>query len=206
MGYHMQEAQKKIETRIDRLGPGSVFTPKDFLDLGSRGSVDVALSKLTATGKIRRLSRGLYEYPKNSDLLGGPLSPDIDQIAQAVARRYRWRIVPEGALAANMLGLSTQVPARIVYLSDGPTHRVKVGRQAILFKHARPKQIGAASPASSLVIQALRYLGKEGVSPEALEILRARLSKAEQRQLLRDTRVSSDWIHDVARQINQGAK
>ena len=199
----MQDAQGKIETRINRLGPGSVFTPKDLLDLGNRGSVDVALSKLTSTGRIRRLSRGLYEYPKSSDLLGGPLSPDSDQIAQAIARRYRWRIVPDGALAANMLGLSTQVPARITYLSDGPTRRVNVGRLTILFKHARPKQIGAASPASSLVIQALRSLGEEGVSQEAVQVLRARLSKAEQRQLLRDARLSSDWIYKVARQIAQ---
>ncbi|MDM8008198.1 MAG: DUF6088 family protein [Phycisphaerae bacterium] len=202
----MQNTQRKIETRISRLGPGSVFTPKDLLDLGSRGSVDVALSKLAKAGKIRRLSRGLYEYPKSSDLLGGPLSPDSNQIAQAIARRYRWHIVPDGALAANMLGLSTQVPAHLTYLSDGPTRRVKVGRLTIRFKHARPKQIGVTGPASALTIQALRYLGEKSISHQTIEILRSRLSKTEQRQLLRDARLSSDWIYTAARRIVQGTR
>ncbi len=200
----MREAQKQIENRIARLGPGSVFTPKDLLNLGPRGSVDVALSKMTSEGRIRRLSRGLYEVPKHSDFLGGPLSPDSDQIAQAIARRYRWRIIPEGALAANMLGLSTQVPARISYLSDGPTRQVKVGRQTIRFKHARPKQMGVASAASSLVIQALRHLGEDGITEEVITVLRTRLSRSEQRRLIRDARLSSDWIHSVARQIAEG--
>lgn len=201
----MQKVQTKIESRIARLEPGSVFTPKDLVDLAPRGSVDVALSKMTSEGRIRRLSRGLYEVPKYSGLLGGPLSPDSDQIARAIARRYRWRIVPDGALAANMLGLSTQVPARICYLSDGPTRQVKVGRQTIRFKHARPKQMGVASTASALVIQALRHLGEEGVSLEAIAVLRTRLSSSEQRRLIRDARLSSDWIHGVARQIAEGA-
>lgn len=202
----MQDAQRKIETRINRLGPGSVFTPKDLLDLGARGSVDVTLSKLTSAGKIRRLSRGLYEFPKHSDFLGGPLSPDSDQVAQAIARRFRWRIIPEGALAANMLGLSTQVPARISYLSDGPTRQVKVGRLTIRFKHARPKQMGVASPASALAIQALRHLGEDGITEEIITVLRTRLSRSEQRRLIRDARLSADWIHRVAQQIARGTE
>jgi hypothetical protein len=117
----MREAKSQIENRIARLEPGSVFTPKDFLNLGPRGSVDVVLSKMTAEGKIRRLSRGLYEVPKHSDFLGGPVSPDSDQIAQTIARRYRWRIIPDGSLAANMLGLSTQVrPAFRICPMDRP--------------------------------------------------------------------------------------
>ena len=97
-----------------------------------------------------------------------------------------------------------QVPARISYLSDGPTRQVKVGRLTIRFKHARPKQMGVASPASALVIQALRHLGEEGVIPEVIQVLRTRLSKSEQCRLVRDTRLSSDWIHSVARQIAKG--
>lgn len=197
----MRKVRDKIESRIARMGPGSVFTPKDLIDLGTRGSVDVALSKMTSQGRIRRLSRGLYEVPKHSDFLGGPLSPDSDQIAQAIARRYRWRIIPEGTLAANMLGLSTQVPARISYLSDGPTRQIKVGRLTIRFKHARPKQMGVANPTSALVIQALRHLGEEGISPQVIEKLRTRLSRGEQRKLIRDARLSAHWIHRVAQRI-----
>ncbi|HKI33860.1 MAG TPA: DUF6088 family protein [Gemmataceae bacterium] len=194
-------ATDKIAARIHRLGPGHAFTAKDFLDLGSRGLIDVTLSKLVAAGVVRRVARGLYDSPRTSALLGGPLSPDMDQVARALARRYRWRIIPEGAQAANALGLTTQVPARIVYLSDGPTRKVSVGQQAIYFKHARPKEMRTEGPMSSLVIQALRHLGRQAVGREVIDHLRGRLSKSEKQRLLRDARYSTDWIYDAARRI-----
>lgn len=202
----MSTTQQKIEARVLRSEPGSVFTPKDFLNLGKRGAVDVALSKLTSAGIIRRIARGLYEYPRTSTTLGGPLSPDPDQVARAIARKLRWRIVPHGALAANMLGLSTQVPARITYLSDGPTRRVPMGRQTILFKHARPKEMAVESPTSAVVIQALRYLGRDGVDRRTIKQLRNRLSKAECRKFLRDARFSADWIYGIAREVAEGGR
>src|SRR5438132_9319993 len=111
----MQTMQDQILARIDRLGPGKAFSAKDFLDIATRGSIDVALGGLTRKGKIRRVRRGLYDMPKVNPALGGKLSPDIDEAARAIARRQRWKIVPEGAWAANLLGLSTQVPAKIIY-------------------------------------------------------------------------------------------
>jgi hypothetical protein len=102
--------------------------------------------------------------PKVNPALGGKLSPDIDEAAQAIARRQRWKIVPEGAWAANLLGLSTQVPAKIIYLTDGPNNEVLIGRRSIHFKHARPKAMAGLEGKFALVVQALRYLGKEGVS------------------------------------------
>src|ERR1700689_4681079 len=115
----METAADNILLRIKDLGAGAVFTPKDFLDIATRGMVDVTLKKLLAVGKVRRLSRGLYDLPRHSILLKTELSPDIDAVAQAIARRFRWRIVPSGAHAANLLGLSTQVPAKAIYLADG---------------------------------------------------------------------------------------
>ncbi len=197
----MATTRDKIVSRIHRWGPGHAFTPKDFLDVGSRGMVDVTLSHLVSTGLIRRVARGLYDHPKHSDALGVTLSPDIDQIARAIARRFRWRIIPTGAWAANALGLSTQVPAKITYLSDGPNRKFEIGKQTVYFKHARPKETRTEDELSSLVIQALRYLGKDEVGLETVTHLRTRLSPAEKRRLLRDTRYSADWIFAVARQI-----
>ena len=110
----MQTMRDQIVARIERLGEGKAFSAKDFLDIASRGTIDMALTSLTRRGIIRRVRRGLYDMPKVNRALGGELSPDIDEAARAIARRQRWKIVPEGAWAANLLGLSTQVPAKII--------------------------------------------------------------------------------------------
>ena len=197
----MPTTKDQIMSRIHRQGAGHAFTPKDFLDLGSRGMVDVTLSQLVSAGVIRRVGRGLYDRPKYSEALGVTLGPNVDEIAQAIARRFRWRIIPTGAWAANALGLSTQVPAKIVYLSDGPSKKFELGKQTVCFKHARPKEMRTAGAVSSLVVQALRYLGKDGIGPEIIPRLRDRLSPADRRRLVRDTRYSTDWIFAVARQV-----
>src|SRR6266404_8234132 len=137
----MQTMKQKILGRIRRFELGRAFMAKDFLDIASRGTVDVTLSTLLRNGTIRRVRRGLYDRPKINPTLGGELSPDLDQAARALARSHRWTIVPEGAWAANVLGLSTQVPAKIVYLSDGPNKEIPVGRRKIYFMHARPQAL-----------------------------------------------------------------
>jgi hypothetical protein len=197
----MQTMRKHIVTRILRLGEGKAFSAKDFLDIASRGTIDMTLSALNREGKIRRIRRGLYDMPKVNPKLGGKLSPDIDEAARAIARRQRWRIVPEGAWAANLLGLSTQVPAKILYLTDGPNNEVPVGRRSIHFKHARPKALAGLEGKFALVVQALRHLGKESVGPKEIETLRDSLSPAEKRKLVKDTRFGVDWIYDVAKRI-----
>ena len=197
----MQTMQYQILARIDRLGPGKAFSAKDFLDIATRGSIDVALGGLTRKGTIRRIRRGLYDMPKVNPALGGKLSPDIDEAAQAIARRQRWKIVPEGAWAANLLGLSTQVPSKIIYLTDGPNNEVQIGRRSIHFKHARPKAMAGLEGKFALVVQALRHLGKENVGTREIETLRTKLSPQEKRRLLRDTRFGVDWIYDVAKKI-----
>src|ERR1700746_4240663 len=106
----MQTMQNQIVARIERLGFGKAFSAKDFLDIASRGTVDMTLTSLSRQGRIRRIRRGLYDVPKVNAALGGKLSPDVDEAAHAIARRQRWKIVPEGAWAANLLGLSPQVP------------------------------------------------------------------------------------------------
>jgi hypothetical protein len=201
----MQTMRDQIVTRIERLGEGKAFSAKDFLDIASRGTIDMALTSLTRRGIIRRVRRGLYDMPKVNRALGGELSPDINEAARAIARRQRWKIVPEGAWAANLLGLSTQVPAKIIYLTDGPNNEVPIGRRRIQFKHARPKVMAGLEGKFALVVQALRHLGKEGVGPREIETLRAALSPAEKRKLVKDTRFGVDWIYEVAKRIAEEA-
>ncbi|HEY4477786.1 MAG TPA: DUF6088 family protein [Candidatus Paceibacterota bacterium] len=117
-------------------------------------------TRLVKDGIIRKVGRGLFDYPKTNPVLGGELSPDMYLAAKAIARKFRWTILPFGNLAANRLGLSQQVPAKFIYLSNGPTKQTKVGKRTIHFKHARPKEIYADSEISGLIVQALRFLGK----------------------------------------------
>ncbi len=201
----MQTMRDQIVARIERLGEGKAFSAKDFLDIASRTMIDVTLADLALDGKIRRVRRGLYDMPRVNPSLGGKLSPDIDEAARAIARRQKWKIVPEGAWAANLLGLSTQVPAKIVYLTDGPNNEVAIGRRSIYFKHARPKALAGLEGKFALVVQALRHLGKEGVGPREIATLRAALAPAEKRKLVKDTRFGVDWIYEVAKRIAEKA-
>jgi hypothetical protein len=201
----MQTMRDQIVGRIERLGDRKAFSAKDFLDIASRTSIDVTLASLTQSGKIRRIRRGLYDMPKVNPALGGKLSPDIDEAARAIARRQRWKIVPDGAWAANLLGLSTQVPSKIIYLTDGPNKEVPIGRRTIHFKHARPKAMAGLDGKFALVVQALRYLGKEGVGSREIETLRAALSPTEKRKLVKDARFGVDWIYEVAKRIAEQA-
>jgi hypothetical protein len=201
----MQTMRDQIVARIERLGEGKAFSAKDFLDIASRTTIDVTLAELTLDGTLRRVRRGLYDMPKVNPALGGKLSPDIDEAARAIARKQKWKIVPEGAWAANLLGLSTQVPAKIIYLTDGPNNEVPIGRRSIYFKHARPKALAGLEGKFALVVQALRHLGKEAVGQREIAMLRAALSPAEKRKLVKDTRFGVDWIYEVAKRIAEKA-
>src|SRR5271167_2989774 len=137
-----QTFEDKALYRIRGKGGGWAFSPRDFLDLGGRSTVDSGLYRLEKRGAIRRVIRGIYDYPRFSKLLDQSLSPDIDQVAGALARKFRWRIQPSGATALNFLGLSTQVPARVVYRSDGPDRNYKVGNTNLVFEHTALKEAG----------------------------------------------------------------
>ncbi len=197
----MDNLRDNIVRRIERRGRGWAFSRKDFQDIAPTGPLGVILSRLVKQSMIRRLGRGLFDYPRVNPALRGELSPDTGQAAQAIARKFRWTIMPEGGLAANQLGLSQQVPAKLVYLSDGPTKEFQVGNTAIHFKHARPKEMRTENYASRLVIQALRHLGKDRVDRKVIDHLWKRLSSDEKADLLKDTRYGTDWIYKVARQI-----
>lgn len=186
----------KILSRIRRKGQGTVHTSKDFLDLGGRVAVDHALSNLAKKGLIRRLSRGVYDYPKVNPRLG-TLTPPPDAVAKALAKKTRSDLQVSGAYAANQLGLSTQVPARVVYLTDGKSKRVRVGRQTIELRHASPKNMATAGKPSGTVIQALRHVGRDNVNDEVIDRIKSVLSDDDRAALRHDVDKAPDWMRPI---------
>jgi hypothetical protein len=166
-----QSLESNMLARIRGSGRGSVFVPGDFLDLGSRQGVDFVFHRLVKQGVLRRLARGVYNYPKSHPQLG-MLSPSVDDIAKALAGRDRLRIQPSGAYAANLLHLSEQVPAKAVFLTDGSSRRLKIGASEIVLKRTTPRAMAAAGRMSGLVIQGLKYLGQSHVTMERIAPLR----------------------------------
>src|SRR5262249_52301903 len=169
-----QSIDARILDRIHGWGSGSVFVPSDFLDLGSREAVDLTFHRLARKGTIRRLARGGYDFPKKHPVLG-LLAPSADAVAPALARRDRTRLQPTGAYAANILGLSEQVPAKAVFLTDGPSRTVKIGPTTIQLRRTTPRNMEAAGRLSGLLMQALRELGEEHMTRERREHLKRTL-------------------------------
>jgi hypothetical protein len=183
--------------------PGKVFTNKDFRGLGSRDGIDQALSRLVKEQAVRRIGRGLYDLRRIHPELNLEMSPDMHQVAVAVARRLGWQITPSGALAANLLRLTTQVPAQYVYLTNGQSKTLSIGKQTLVFKRSAAKDLAGIGRRSGAVIQAIKYLGKTGIDERVIDTLRDNLSDPERKQLLRDASHVTDWIVDVIHKIAQ---
>ncbi|MEI7939925.1 MAG: DUF6088 family protein [Verrucomicrobiota bacterium] len=197
---HLQTIDNRVISRIYGTGRGSAFTPNAFLDLGSRDAVDQALSRLAAKGTIRRLARGLYDYPREHPELG-VLSPDIEKVAKSLAGKDRIRLQPAGAYAANLLGLSEQVPAKVVFLTDGSSRTVKIGRQEIQLRRTTPRNMAMAGRLSGLLMQALRHLGKEHITPTRVAHLKRTLPARERQRLLKDIPLAPAWMHPLFREL-----
>lgn len=195
-----QSIDSKILASIHGRGRGSVFVPADFLDLGSREAVDIVLHRLVRKGTIRRLDRGVYDFPKEHPVLG-PLQPSAEAVAKALAGRDHTRLQPVGAYAANALGLSEQVPAKAVFLTDGPSRTVKIGSTTIQLRRTTAKNMAAAGRLSGLLIQALRELGKEHVTPERRAYLKRTLPAKKRRELIKDITLAPAWMHPIFREL-----
>ncbi len=170
------------------------------MDLGPTTGVRQALSRLAKTGPIRRIGRGLYEYPRTSPSLG-VLSPDPDKVAKALAGKDALRLQPTGAYAANRLHLSKQVPTRLVYLTDGPSRKVQIDHQTIELRNASLKRMQVAGRVSGLVFEALRHLGKEHIGEKEIATLRQQLNDEEKRKVLKDLPLAPGWMHEILRKI-----
>ena len=179
---------------------GWVFTPRDLAKLGDARSVGMALTRLARKGVIRQLARGLYDYPIDHPSFGR-VPPSADAIAKALAKRDASRLQPTGAYAANILGLSEQVPTRIVFLTDGSSRKVKVGQQEVVLKRTTPRNMATAGRKSGTIIQALRYIGQRNVDDRALTIIKRQLGEKERAQLQKDLHYAPRWVADIMRQL-----
>jgi hypothetical protein len=192
-----------IRAQVNMAEDGRVFSPADFISLGSRAAVDKVLSRLAASGELRRIARGLYDRPRTHPLLGS-LLPAADEIARALAGKGNLRLQPSGAYAANLLGLSEQVPLKMVFLTDGASRKLQVGSQQITLKHTTPRNMATAGRISGLVIQALRYLKQPNIDEQVVAQLRKRLSKKDKAELLADAPLAPMWIAEIMRRIAKG--
>ena len=202
----MQTVKKKIIARIYSRGRGWAFSKIDFVPPFSDIEVRKALSDLAKEGTICRVSQGIYHYPQYSEILQQCLSPDIEQVAYAYARKFNWRIHPSGNTALNYLGLSTQVSARHLYVSDGPSRTYEIGNQSLEFKHMAIKETGLELRESKLLVQALRALGKDHITLEVIRKISDQIGDAPSGKILKDVRQVSGWIYEVIEKILKGTQ
>ena len=186
----------QIVRKLSRLKKGHIFFPIDFLDSGSPEAVRQSLARLEKKAYLKRLSRGIYFVPIVDPLLG-ILYPSTEEIAKAIAQRDKVRIMPTGIYALNRLGLSTQVPLKIIYLTDGSPKRIQAGKLTIRFKTTSAKNLSLKGEISSLVILALRELGRQGVTKEMLSRIGTLLKRENPEILEHDRRLAPGWIREL---------
>ena len=195
-----QAIDARILATIKGRGRGCVFVPAEFCAIGSRQAVDLALHRLWRAGVIRRLARGVYDYPKEHPVLG-LLTPSAETIAKALAGRDKTRLQSSGVQAANTLGLSDQVPAKVVFLTDGTSRTVRIGTMTIQLRKTTPKNMATAGRLSGLVIQAFKALGREHVTQERVDHLKRILPLEKRRTLLDDLGFAPAWMRPILLEI-----
>jgi len=197
----MQTIEDKIISRIYGRGRGWCFSANDFSAEFGRSTVDWVFHELVAKGTIRRVCRGIYDYPKYSALLQQQLSPDFDQLAQAFARKFNWRIQPSGDAALNLLGLSMQVPGRYTYLSDGPNRSYEIGNYTLEFKKSALKDVGFKYRESGLIVHALKALGRQRIDEHVTTTIRKQLDEKLRKRILKDAVTATGWVYDAIKRI-----
>lgn len=191
--------EAKVASKLEKLPKGSVLFVDDFLDYGSSESIKKALLRLKEKGLLVRLAHGIYLYPKTDKELG-ILFPSTEEIAKAIARRDKSRIVPTGVQALNKLGLSTQVPMKVVFLTDGAARSIKVGKRTITFKKTSPKNLLPKGEISSLAIQALKTIGQNKLDNDTSKKLQTILEKEMKENILHDAKLAPAWINKIIMQ------
>jgi len=196
----MSAVADKIIKRVRGKGRGWAFTPKDFLDLGTRASIDMALTRLVQADQIRRIGRGLYDYPRLHDKLGA-LTPDADSIAQAVATQSGDKLSASGAQSANRLGISTQVPAKASYATSGQTRVKTVAGRTIALKRSRAPILDGASPDANAVLQLLAHVGKANIDDDIIHRLASQLDDRDFKALRKAQPLMPGWMSDAVLKI-----
>ena len=191
--------ENKIFESLKSRQKGIVIFVSDFLDYGNSESIKKALLRLNEKGTIVRLAHGIYLYPKVDKELG-VLFPSTEDIAMAIARRDKVRIIPTGVQALNKLGLSTQVPMKLVYLTDGGTRNIKVGKRTISFRNTSPKNLFMKGEISSMVIQALKTIGNSKLDDSTLRKIQNILKKEKKDNIINDAKLAPVWISKILTQ------
>lgn len=192
---------KQIRERILSAEDGTIFATSDFADIADSATVRQSLNRLVDFGILRRVFRGIFEKPKYSNLLKEYVATDPNAVANALARNYHWTIAPCGNTALNFLGLSTQVTATWSYISDGPYRIYEWDSIKIEFKHRANREITGLSYITVLVVQALKTLGKDNITPEIIRILSDRLDSKDKVLILKESAEATDWVYDIIRYI-----
>lgn len=198
LGIMTQTIENRVVSRIYGHGRGWAFSPVDFRDFGR---VDMPLQRLERARRIRRVLRGIYDYPRFSELLQEDLSPDIHQVALAIQRKFGWRIQPDSAAALNLLGLSTQVPSQFTYQSDGPDRTYQVGKTKLLFKHTVPKEMAFRHAESGVIVHALKGIGQDRIDDQIIEQISNWLPIPKRAKVLNDTERVTDWVYRAIQRI-----
>lgn len=183
---------EKIKNHIQERDQGWCFTPTDFSDLANNEVVRQTLSRLNKVGLIDRLAKGVYYYPRYHNVLG-KLPPKIEGIIAAIQNAYHIKCQPTGAYAANLLGLSEQVPTNIVLLTDGQSKNIKIGNKKIIFKRTTPKNMLTAGTITGLIIQAIKYIGKEHINNDYLKQIKSHLSNQQMKLIGREVHLAPAW-------------
>lgn len=191
----------EIKKRIELAEPGTVFLTSDFTDIATTTTIRKCLSRQVEEKRIRRIMDGVYEKPVYSNLLKEYIPANPDKIAYAIARSFRWTIAPCGDVALNKLGLSTQVPVVWSYISDGPYRKFSWDNITLSFKHRANREISFMSETTTLVVEALRALGKERVDDGVISTLKNKLPKEEKEKMLAEATGVSEWIYTVIRKV-----
>jgi predicted transcriptional regulator of viral defense system len=190
----------QILTKIKKAKRGTLFFINDFASFSKPDAIRQALQRLVKSGEIDRVTAGIFVRPQKDDIVG-KIMPDIEDIAKAIARRDRARIVPTGDYALNRLGLSTQVPMNIIYLTNGTARKIKIGNYTIAFKKVAPKNVAAIGEISRLAIQALKTIGKENVTEEEVQHIQAVLQNEKLTHLEYDIRLAPVWIREIMKSV-----
>ena len=192
---------KLIRDRINRSDIGTVYVAVDFVDISDKTSVNAYLARLVDEGLIRRVLRGVYDKPEYNDFLEEYVAPSPDKVANALARNFGWSIVPCGDTALNLLGLSTQVPAAWVYVSDGTYKEYTFHNITIQFKRTTNREVSKLSYKTALVIQALKALGKDQINDSVITRLQSILTAEEKATMLSEAKTATAWIYDCIKKI-----
>ncbi len=188
--------ENKVAETLTKLQKGSILFVDDFLDFGNSESIKKALFRLKEKGLLIRVAHGIYLYPKKDKDLG-VLYPSAEEIAIAIAKRDKARIIPTGVQALNKLGLSTQIPLKVAFLTDGAARSIKIGKRTITFKKTSPKNLLAKGEISGLVIQALKSIGQDKIEDDVLIKLLAILKKEKKENILHDAKLAPAWINKI---------